>query len=55
MWVFRIPIAVVLSQFLGVKGVYLSIGIGFSIGATISFLYYLSGKWIAKSTKLLKK
>ena len=55
MWVFRVPIAIGLSQFLGVKGVYLSIGIGFSIGATISFSYYLSGKWIAKSKKLLKR
>ena len=46
MWFFRIPIAVFLSSFLGVKGVYLSIGIGFSIGATISFVYYLSNKWL---------
>lgn len=55
MWVFRVPIAIILSYFLEVKGVYLSIGIGFSIGATISFSYYLSGKWIAKSKKLLKR
>lgn len=55
MWVFRVPIAIGLSYFLGVKGVYLSIGIGFSIGATISFVYYLSGKWATKSNKLLKK
>lgn len=54
MWVFRVPIAIFLSHFLGVKGVYLSIGIGFSIGATISFVYYLSGKWRKKATKLLK-
>ncbi|MGP1438242.1 MAG: MATE family efflux transporter [Treponema sp.] len=53
MWVFRIPIAVFLSSFLGVKGVYLSIGIGFSIGATISFIYYLSNGWARKAKKLL--
>jgi len=54
MWVFRIPIAIFLSSFLGVKGVYLSIGIGFSIGATISFGYYLSGKWAKKAKKILE-
>ena len=54
MWVFRIPIAIFLSSFLGVKGVYLSIGIGFSIGATISFSYYLSGKWAKKARKILE-
>lgn len=53
MWVFRIPIAIFLSMFLGVKGVYLSIGIGFSIGATISFLYYISNNWAKKVKKLL--
>lgn len=54
MWVFRIPIAIFLSSFLGVKGVYLSIGIGFSIGAIISFSYYLSGKWAKKAKKILE-
>jgi len=54
MWFFRIPIAVFLSSFLGVKGVYLSIGIGFSIGATISFVYYLSNKWAKKAKKILE-
>lgn len=54
MWVFRIPIAMLLSYFLGVKGVYLSIGIGFSIGVSISFLYYLSGRWKLKAKKLLQ-
>lgn len=53
MWGFRIPIAIFLSSFLGVKGVYLSIGIGFLIGTTISFSYYLSGKWLKKAKKLL--
>ncbi|MGP1416117.1 MAG: MATE family efflux transporter [Treponema sp.] len=53
MWVFRIPIAIFLSMFLGVKGVYLSIGIGFSIGAIISFLYYISNNWAKKVKKLL--
>lgn len=55
MWVFRIPLAILLSSFLGVKGVYLSIGIGFSIGATISFIYYLSGNWAKKAKRLLKE
>lgn len=54
MWVFRVPIAILLSMFLGVKGVYLSIGIGFSIGASISFIYYLSGNWAKKYKKLIK-
>ncbi len=53
MWVFRVPIAIVLSMFLGVKGVYLSIAIGFSIGATISFIYYKSGNWAKKYKKLI--
>ena len=53
MWGFRVPIAIFLSSFLGVKGVYLSIGIGFSIGTIISFSYYLSKKWTKKAKKLL--
>ena len=52
MWGFRIPIAIFLSSFLEVKGVYLSIGIGFSIGTIISFTYYFSNKW-AKKAKIL--
>lgn len=54
MWGFRVPIAIFLSSFLGVKGVYLSIGIGFLIGTTISFVYYFSGKWAKKTKKILE-
>ena len=53
MWGFRVPIAIFLSSFLGLKGVYLSIGIGFSIGTIISFSYYLSNNWAKKAKKLL--
>lgn len=49
LWVIRIPIAAFLSKIIGVDGIWWAIPIAWFMGATLSYLYYLSGKWKSKS------
>ena len=45
MWIVRIPLAFVLSRYLGTGGIWWSIVIGFAVGMTGTILYYIFGKW----------
>ncbi len=45
LWIIRIPIAAVLSKYIGVDGIWWAIPIAWFMGMTLSFLYYRSGKW----------
>lgn len=48
LWIVRIPIALYLSPILGVKGIWWSIPIGWTIGYILTQLYYLTGRWKRK-------
>lgn len=45
LWFIRIPFAIILSQFYGLKGIYYSIPLGWITGSIISFIYYKSERW----------
>ncbi|RKD96907.1 MATE family efflux transporter [Marinifilum flexuosum] len=49
LWIIRIPGAYFLSSQIGETGIWWSIPIGWSMGALLSYLYYLTGKWKSKS------
>ncbi|MCD4746428.1 MAG: MATE family efflux transporter [Bacteroidales bacterium] len=49
LWIIRIPLSYFLSQKIGVTGIWWSIPIGWFVGMTCSFLYFLSGKWKTKT------
>lgn len=51
LWVIRIPIATLLSTHfgLGIYGVYWSMPIGWFVGASLSFAYFLTGRWKRKA------
>ncbi|MCY1633298.1 MATE family efflux transporter [Marinifilum sp. D737] len=49
LWIIRIPGAYFLSSEIGETGIWWSIPIGWSMGALLSYLYYLTGKWKSKS------
>jgi len=49
LWIIRIPGAYFLSSQIGETGIWWSIPIGWSMGALLSYLYYLTGKWKCKS------
>lgn len=49
LWVVRIPIAFFLSKTIGVEGIWWSIPIGWISGLTLSYIYYLTGRWKTKS------
>ncbi|MCT4601711.1 MAG: MATE family efflux transporter [Marinifilum sp.] len=49
LWIIRIPGAYFLSAEIGETGIWWSIPIGWSMGALLSYLYYLTGKWKSKS------
>ena len=49
LWIIRIPGAYFLSAKIGETGIWWSIPIGWSMGALLSYLYYLTGKWKTKS------
>jgi len=51
LWLIRIPLAYILSKKIGETGIWWSMPIAWSVGATLSFAYYLSGRW--KNKKLL--
>lgn len=45
LWVVRIPVAYYLSSFLGERGVWYAIPVGWAVGAVFSTLYFFSGRW----------
>ena len=54
LWGVRVPLAYMLSKHIGVTGIWLSVPIGWLVGTTCSFFYYLTGKWKTKSIINLK-
>ncbi len=48
LWVVRIPLCYYLSQQMGTKGIWWGIPIAWIVGMTLSYLYYLTGKWKTK-------
>lgn len=49
LWVVRVPVSVILSKHLGVTGIWWGIPAGWVVGVSISYLYYLSGRWKKKA------
>lgn len=49
LWLIRIPLAAVLSKFMGVKGIWWAIPIAWFMGMTLSYFYYRTGIWKKKS------
>lgn len=49
LWAIRIPAAYFLSQKMGETGIWWSIPIGWSLGMTLSYIYYRTGRWKKKS------
>jgi len=45
LWVIRIPLSILLSRRLGSDGIWLSLPAAWLIGAALSYVYYLSGRW----------
>lgn len=55
LWVIRIPLAYILSSWIGVTGIWWSIPVGWTMGMLASLIYYNTGRWkrhvvIKKST-----
>jgi putative MATE family efflux protein len=48
LWIIRIPLAYVLSDKIGVTGIWWAIPIAWFLGAVLSFIYYLQGNWKKK-------
>lgn len=48
LWVFRVPCAYFLSQYIGTNGIWLGIPIAWLFGFTAVFIYYKMGKWKTK-------
>lgn len=45
LWLFRVPLAFLLSQYMGSRGIWLGIGISAYLGLLLHLIYYLSGRW----------
>ncbi len=48
LWAIRIPAAWIMSRYFGVDGIWWSIPVAWFIGMSLSYLYYLKGKWKLK-------
>ena len=48
LWIIRIPLAYILSDIIGVTGIWWAIPIAWFLGAVLSYLYYLKGNWKKK-------
>ncbi len=48
LWVIRLPLAVILSKFIGTDGIWWSAPASWFTGMLFSYLYYLSGRWKSK-------
>jgi putative MATE family efflux protein len=51
LWVIRVPLAWLLSRYMGPSGIWWSIPIGWSAGLIGAYLYYRSGKWLKHRVK----
>jgi putative MATE family efflux protein len=49
LWVVRIPVSYFLSMEIGEEGIWWAIPIGWFLGMTLTYGYYLSGKWKTKA------
>jgi putative MATE family efflux protein len=49
LWAIRIPVSYWLSETMGTQGIWWGIPIAWSVGITISTLYYFSGRWKTKA------
>ena len=49
LWFIRIPASYFLAERIGVEGIWWAVPLGWGMGMTLSYLYYLSGKWKNKS------
>ncbi len=49
LWLIRIPAALIMSKHFGVDGIWWSVPIAWFIGMSLSYLYYLTGRWKTKS------
>lgn len=49
LWFIRIPLAAVLSKYVGVTGIWWAIPIAWTIGAVFSYTYYRMGRWKKKT------
>lgn len=49
LWLIRIPLAAILSKYLGVNGIWWAIPIAWFMGMTLSYFYYRTGIWKKKS------
>lgn len=48
LWLFRVPLAAILSKSMGVDGIWWAIPIAWFMGMSMSYLYYRTGKWKTK-------
>jgi putative MATE family efflux protein len=53
LWIVRIPVCYYLAQRMGETGIWWGIPLAWFIGATLSFIYYLTGRW--KSMVIVNK
>lgn len=49
LWIVRIPLAYILAPKIGENGIWWAIPIGWFFGMSLSYLYYLTGKWKTKT------
>jgi Na+-driven multidrug efflux pump len=49
LWIIRIPGAWLLSKEFGETGIWWAMPIGWFVGLTLAFIYYLTGNWKKKS------
>jgi putative MATE family efflux protein len=49
LWIIRVPSAFLLSERMGVTGIWWSMPTGWMVGLVLSYLYYLTGSWKRKS------
>lgn len=48
LWIVRIPVGYIMSEKFGYHGIWWSIPIGWGVGLSLSYVYYLSGRWKRK-------
>jgi len=49
LWIIRIPASYYLAERMGPTGIWWAVPTGWAVGMTLSYIYYLSGKWKGKS------
>ncbi len=53
LWIFRVPLVIVLSNWIGTEGIWIGIGLSFVLAYILAGSYYLTGNW--KKKALVKK